>query len=143
LVYPGRKLSRAKDQKLKPEQTFIKLCPPERLQFIAGRKPSRPAFVASVPCFLVAAPRTKRNRRLHFTAFKDLCFSYLLQETAIMGTLSTSTWLENSVLDQIYAWEAYLLCPTEEANSIKLNPDKELRLNSNGKFLDHWMDLNA
>jgi hypothetical protein len=61
-----------------------------------------------------------------------------------MGTLSTSTWLENSVLDQIYAWEAYLLCPTEEANSIKFNPEKELRLNSNGKFfLDHWMDLNA
>jgi hypothetical protein len=92
---------------------------------------------------LVAAPRTKRNRRLHFPAFDDLCFSYLLQETAVMGTLSTSSWLENSVLDQIYAWEAYLLYPTEEAMSIKFNPDKELRLNSNGKFLDHWMDLNA
>ncbi len=60
-----------------------------------------------------------------------------------MRTLSTSTWLENSVLDQIYAWEAYLLCPTEEAVSIKFNPDKDLRLKSNGEFLNHWMDLNA
>jgi hypothetical protein len=60
-----------------------------------------------------------------------------------MGTLSTATWLENSVLDQIYAWEAYLLCPTEEAVSIKFNPDKDLRLNSARDSLDRWLDLNA
>jgi hypothetical protein len=60
-----------------------------------------------------------------------------------MGTLSASSWLENSVLDQIHSWEAYLLCPTEEAAAIKFNPEKELRLNSNGDFLDHWLDLNA
>ena len=56
-----------------------------------------------------------------------------------MGTLSASSWLENSVLDQIYAWEGYMLCPSEEAVSIKFNPDKELRLKSNGDFLDHWL----
>lgn len=60
-----------------------------------------------------------------------------------MGTLSTSTWLENSVLDQIYAWEAYLLCPTEEAASIKFNSDNDLRLNSTRDSLDRWLDLNA
>ncbi len=60
-----------------------------------------------------------------------------------MGTLSTSSWLENSVLDEIYAWEAYLLCPAEESTNIKLNPDKELRLKSNGDFLNHWLDLSA
>ena len=60
-----------------------------------------------------------------------------------MGTLSTSTWLENSVLDQIYAWEAYLLCPAEESVSIKFNPDKDLRLNWNQDSMDRWLDLNA
>jgi len=60
-----------------------------------------------------------------------------------MGTLSTSTWLENSVLDQIYSWEAYLPCPSDEGKSIKLNSDNSLRLKSNVDFLDHWMDLNA
>ncbi len=60
-----------------------------------------------------------------------------------MGTLSTSTWLENSVLDQIYAWEAYLLCPTEEGKSIKFSPDNDLRLKNNIDYLNQWMDLNA
>jgi len=60
-----------------------------------------------------------------------------------MGTLSTSTWLENSVLDQIYAWEGYLLCPTENGNQIKPNPDNDLRLKDNVDYLSHWLDLNA
>jgi hypothetical protein len=60
-----------------------------------------------------------------------------------MGTLSTSTWLENSVLDQIYAWEAYLLCPTENGIQIKPNPDNDLRLKDNVDYLSHWLDLNA
>jgi hypothetical protein len=60
-----------------------------------------------------------------------------------MGKLSTSTWLESSDLDQILAWEAYLLCPSAEDSSIKFNPQKELRLRNNGDFLNHWLDLNA
>jgi hypothetical protein len=59
-----------------------------------------------------------------------------------MGTLSTSSWLENSVLDEIHGWEAYLICPPEEASCLRSNSDKELRLGTEGR-LDRWLDLSA
>ena len=60
-----------------------------------------------------------------------------------MGGLCTSRWLDGSILDEIYAWEAFLLCPSEEPASHRFNPDKELRLKGKGDFLSHWLDLNA
>jgi hypothetical protein len=60
-----------------------------------------------------------------------------------MGTLNACNWLENSVLDEIYGWETYLACPSEEYSFLKSNSDNELRLKSNVSFLDHWLDLNA
>ena len=59
-----------------------------------------------------------------------------------MGTITASYTLENTVFDAIDAWEAYLVCP-EEKSILRFNPDKELRLNSHGSFLDHWLDLSA
>jgi len=60
-----------------------------------------------------------------------------------MGTITASYTLENTVFDAIDAWEAYLVCPLEEKSVLRFNPDKELRLNSQGSFLDHWLDLSA
>jgi len=59
-----------------------------------------------------------------------------------MGTLSASHWPENPAWDEIYGWEAYLVCPSEEASCLKSNSDKELGLRTTGN-LDHWLDLSA
>ena len=61
-----------------------------------------------------------------------------------MGTLSSAAFgLENAVLDGIDAWEAYLACQPEDLSVLRFSPDKELRLKSQGDFLDHWLDLSA
>jgi hypothetical protein len=59
-----------------------------------------------------------------------------------MGALSASHWLENPAWDEIYGWEAYLVCPPEEASCLKFNSDQELRLATNSS-LDRWLDLSA
>jgi hypothetical protein len=60
-----------------------------------------------------------------------------------MGAISSFHWLEDSVLDEIYGWETYLACPSEEVPYVRFNADKELRLKINSSSLDHWLDLSA
>ena len=60
-----------------------------------------------------------------------------------MGVISLFHGLEDSVLDEIYGWETYLACSSEDLPSIKLTVDKDLRLKNGGSSLDHWLDLSA
>jgi len=60
-----------------------------------------------------------------------------------MGTPYSSIQVENSVLDQIYSWEPYLLSSADESKCHKLNSINDLRLVSEGISLEYWLDLNA
>jgi hypothetical protein len=68
---------------------------------------------------------------------------HLLQGFLTMSTVSTATPLEISVLDQIYAWEAYLVSPLEDLPIPKYMHDNDLHFQPPGNTIDRWLDLSG
>ncbi len=60
-----------------------------------------------------------------------------------MSTVSTAAPLETSVLDQTYAWEAYLVSPPEDLPILKYMQDKDLYYKPPGDTMDRWLDLSG
>jgi hypothetical protein len=60
-----------------------------------------------------------------------------------MGSLYSFNGLEDSILDEIYGWETFLACPTEESQVIKSFSCKDLCPINTSTRLDHWLDLSA
>jgi hypothetical protein len=61
-----------------------------------------------------------------------------------MSTVSTiATPLEISVLDQIYAWEAYLVSPPEDLPVPKYMHDNDLNFQPPGNTIDRCLDLSG
>jgi hypothetical protein len=60
-----------------------------------------------------------------------------------MGTPYSSIQPENSVLDQLYSSDPYLLLSADDLKHYKLNSAKDLGLVSDGISLEYWLDLNA
>jgi hypothetical protein len=61
-----------------------------------------------------------------------------------MGSSCSSNSLEDSGLDEIYGWEAFLACPTDETSAVKFHSFKDLcPITTNSSSLDQWLDLSA
>ena len=60
-----------------------------------------------------------------------------------MSSVTTPYSLEIAVLDQIYAWEAYLVPPADDFPPLKYSQGKDLCFHPPGNTLDRWLDLSA
>ncbi len=60
-----------------------------------------------------------------------------------MSTASAPALLEISVLDQIYAWEAYSVSPRDDLPALKSAQEKDLNFQPPGNTMDRWLDLSA
>jgi hypothetical protein len=60
-----------------------------------------------------------------------------------MSTASAPALLEISVLDQIYAWEAYSVSPPNDGPVLRSRQEKDLCFQPPGNTMDRWLDLSA